>query len=90
MTLPNGLHLLVHIGINRAKPDANNFQYHVKAGDYVSLGADIVTLSDNLLKVLIIRLLPLLLFATMNLTLLKHLLLLHLLKLVKPFLLIND
>ena len=52
MTLPNGLHLLVHIGINRAKPDANNFQYHVKAGDYVSLGADIVTLSDNLLKVL--------------------------------------
>lgn len=90
MTLPNGLHLLVHIGINRAKPDANNFQYHVKAGDYVSLGADIVTLSDNLLKVLNNKVLPLLLFATMNLTLLKHLLLLHLLKLVKPFLLIND
>lgn len=50
MTLPNGLRLLVHIGINLTKPDANNFHFHVKTGDYVTLGAEIVTISDNLLK----------------------------------------
>lgn len=50
MTLPDGLHLLVHIGLNRAKPNPDNYNYHVNKGDYVSLGAPIVTLSDEFIK----------------------------------------
>ena len=49
MTSPDGLHLLVHIGVSRNKPDAGNFEYHVKTGEYVAAGAHIVTISNQLL-----------------------------------------
>lgn len=50
MTLPDGVHLLVHIGIHRTKPNPSNYNYHIKQGDYVSMGAPIVTLSDEFLE----------------------------------------
>lgn len=47
---PDGVEILVHIGIHQLKPDASNYTYHFKVGDNVEVGTLIVTLSDQLLE----------------------------------------
>ncbi|WP_455682506.1 PTS sugar transporter subunit IIA [Thomasclavelia sp.] len=47
---PDGVEILVHIGIQLLKPSATNYNYQIKVGDSVDVGTPIVTLSDELLK----------------------------------------
>lgn len=47
---PDGIEILVHIGIQLLKPNAGNYNYQIKVGDYVDVGTPIVILSDELLK----------------------------------------
>lgn len=47
---PDGVEILVHIGIHQLKPNASNYAYNIKVGDNVDTGTLIVTLSEQLLK----------------------------------------
>ena len=47
---PDGVEILVHIGIQSLKPNAANYDYQIKVGDLVKVGTPIVTLSEELLK----------------------------------------
>lgn len=47
---PDGVEILVHIGIQLLKPNASNYHYQIKVGDDVKIGTPIVILSEELLK----------------------------------------
>ena len=47
---PDGVEILVHIGIQLLKPNAGNYNYQIEVGDYVDVGTPIVILSDELLR----------------------------------------
>lgn len=47
---PDGVEILVHIGVHSLKPNDKDYQYQINVGDEVEVGTPIVTLSDELLK----------------------------------------
>lgn len=47
---PDGVEILVHIGIYLLKPNPENYNYLINVGDQVTAGIPIVKLSDRLLK----------------------------------------
>lgn len=47
---PDGVEILVHIGIQLLKPNPSNYNYQIRVGDQVNIGTPIVKLSEELLK----------------------------------------
>lgn len=47
---PDGVEILVHIGIHLLNPNASYYDYQIKVGEPVKVGTPIVKLSDELFK----------------------------------------